>query len=113
MISALMPDRLTIVRPGRSKDRYGNEIADWTKTTRKATYGRLVSRSIATSESHNVIRVAVEDARSLILPPDADIDAFCRVEFSDGSRYEVDGFPTIRRTARRVHHITVNLKAVT
>lgn len=115
MRSALLPDAVVIVRPGRSKDRYGNDTPDWTSATRTAAYGRLVARAIATQgngEVHNAVRIAVEGAWALILPAGTAIDQTCRVELEDGTTYRVEGKPIVRRTMSRVHHITASLKEV-
>jgi hypothetical protein len=74
-----------------------------------------VARAIATQgngEVHTTVRIAVEGSWALILPADTPIDATCRVELEDGTTYSVEGHPIIRRTMRRVHHITATLKAV-
>jgi hypothetical protein len=107
----LLPDAVTIVRPGVSHDRYGNAVPDWTGATRTAVSGRLVPRA-APPEVNTPGRVAVETDWSLILPAGTPIDATCRVEVAGGATYSVDGDPIQRRTMRTVHHVTATLKAM-
>lgn len=114
MRSELLPDACVIVRPGRSKDRYGNEVPDWTSATRTAVYGRLVARSVGrlgNGEVHTAGRTAVEQAWALILPRGTDIGARDLVETDTGT-FKVEGHPITRRTMRSAHHITASLKAV-
>ncbi|MFG2183077.1 hypothetical protein ACGFLS_30760 [Streptomyces abikoensis] len=115
MRAELLPDAVTIVRPGLSTDRYGNTMADWSRTTRTAVYGRLVARAVGrlgNGEVRTAVRVAVEQDWALILPAGTDIGARDQVETEHGL-FTVEGKPLMRRTLRRTHHITATLKAVT
>jgi hypothetical protein len=114
MRAELLPDACVIVRPGLSKDRYGNEIADWSTGTREAVYGRLVPRSVAVQgngELTGAKREYTEAAWALILPAGTVINSRCRVETATGT-FMVQGHPVTRRTMSRAHHITANLSAV-
>ena len=112
MRAELLPDAVTIIRPGRTRDRYGNDVPDWGASTRTVVSGRLVPRA-APPEVYAPGRVAVESDWSLILPAGTAIDATCRIEVAAGTTYSVEGDPIQRRTMRAVHHVTANLKAVT
>lgn len=114
MRAELLPDRVTIVRPGLSVDRYGNEVEDWSAGTRETVNGRLVPRSVGVQgngETFGSKRQVTEVAWSLILPVGTGVDSRCRVETEHGT-YFVQGHPVTRRTMRRAHHITATLAAV-
>jgi hypothetical protein len=102
-----MKDLITVLKPGRVQDRYGNTISSWESPTGHPTHGILYMTAAREDVKY---RDAEVGQYSLLLPAGAHIDHHDRV-VCRGNRYEVTGVQP-RGALGRVHHLSVRLRKV-
>lgn len=107
--SGLLVHEVTILRPNRLTDRYGNSSKDWAHVTETDAVGWVSQR--AASEDRANGREAQLSEWVLFLDPDVDIVGGDRVTW-EGLTFEVDGPPNPAWTPRGPHHLEVPLKVV-
>lgn len=99
---------VTIVEPGITIDRYGDDRPDWDmafETDTQAWVYDLTNLEVLGDRDTNVL------TKKLRLPASSPITAASRL-IIDGNTYEVDGEPRIARTPSGHHHMVVQAKAI-
>lgn len=79
----------TVVRPGWSTDRYGNQVPDWDAAT-STTHEQCVAYPGTTEDTTDGREHGVSTELTLLLPYGADVLATDRVTWR-GTTYEVSG----------------------
>lgn len=100
---------VTILYPGTTTDRYGNETKDWTTATTVTSKGWVARQN----QSENLQgREAEVSDWLLYLPADVMVDGGDRVQWGT-YLFEVSGPPNTAWSPRGPHHIEAPLQVVT
>lgn len=102
----LLAETATVIRYAATTDRYGNTVPG--AETRTDYPARL--EQLRTDELVRDRDTVITDWRAF-LPPDADINAYDRIE-ARGHLFEVVGLPAQQHSPRGAHHLEVQLRWV-
>lgn len=108
-LDRLMVQAVTILTPGAGTNRYGDPSKDWATATETETRG-WISQRIRSEDLDG--REAQITGWVLFLPAATTITGRDRVLWDDLT-FEVDGPVLPAHTPRGLHHLEVNLRAVT
>lgn len=92
MLPVFARHTIKVVRPGKTTDRYGNEIPDWSTATRTTVLGCSVQPTFG--EEDTMHRDAVQSEYTIYAPAGTDVTAYDRIEWQ-GKDYEVVGRPSV------------------
>lgn len=107
-LAGLLVQDVTIITPGASVNRYGDDAKDWATATSTPTKGWVARRS---QREVNGNREAEVSEWVLYLDTSSTITGADRVEWQSQT-FEVDGPPIHAWTPRGEHHIEVALRMV-
>jgi hypothetical protein len=102
---------ITVVRPQRTLDRYGNALPDWSDAAEVDTHG-WIGGQLREEEHGDRISGEVETWRLYVADLAIEIEAGDRVIVDSTDTFEVIGKPLRAWTPRGEHHIEATLKAV-
>ncbi len=91
----MFPHGQTVVRLRRKEilDPYSQQVTlgDWSDPDRLTIYGAFVAQS-STARTDSATRTEMLESKSLFCAPDADVQAFDRIEAGEAV-YKIDGIP--------------------
>lgn len=110
----LLPHLVEVEHPGTRTDRNGNEIADWSTSTRTAVWAWVQQNT--GSEDNDQRAAQIGEWLLLCNPIDADGQPLTvygndRVHWQ-GQHFEVNGPPGPAYTPAELHHYEIRLKTV-